>query len=126
MRNTLYTILLVLLSLLAGCSGSDVYRGAWKAMDRDGNKCDIVFDAKRFTIKDSKGMSRAFGYSQNSVRIENATRSYGIKLNDGRAFRITFPVPRNTSKGVISLETGEPLYTIGRADYVVYSDLLKF
>jgi hypothetical protein len=126
MKTLLYTSMLLLLSALVGCSGSDVYRGAWKAMDRNGNKWDIVFDAKSFTLKNAKGITEKYEYTQTSVKIENSTKSYGIKLKDGRAFRITFPLPDNTSKGIISLETSEALYTIGRNEYVEYDELLKF
>jgi hypothetical protein len=28
---------------LASCSGSETYRGAWKAMDKEGEKFELVF-----------------------------------------------------------------------------------
>lgn len=126
MKAFLYLTALVLLSLLPGCSGSDVYRGAWKAMDREGHKCNLSFAAKSFTIQCGAAKPETYGYTQHSVKIENSTRSYGIELKDGRAFRITFPLPGNADKGLISLETGEALYTIGRTDYVAYNELLRF
>ncbi|MEO6732120.1 MAG: hypothetical protein ABIN01_12960 [Ferruginibacter sp.] len=125
MKTFLYTTMLILLSTLIGCSGSDAYRGNWKAMDKNGNKWDILFDAKSFTVKNSEGISEKYEYTQNSVKIENAIKSYGIKLKDGRVFTISFPLANNTSKGIISLETKEPLYTIGRNEYVEYADLFK-
>lgn len=127
MKQLIYLSLILLSFIMPGCSGSDVYRGNWKAMDRSGNKWDISFDAKSFTLKNAKGESEQYGYSQTSIRIENSTRSYGIKLKDGRAFRITFPLPGNTSKGIINNEsTNEALYTIGRNNYVEFMELLKF
>ncbi len=126
MRTSIYTSLLLLLFTLAGCSGSDVYRGDWKAMDRSGNKSDISFDAKNFTMKSTEGTTENYGYSQIGIEIQNSIRRYKIKLQDGRVFAVSFPLPNNTSKGIISLETGEALYTIGRDEYVEFSELLTF
>jgi major membrane immunogen (membrane-anchored lipoprotein) len=125
MRTFFSTTVLVSLLILAGCKGSDVYRGNWKALDKNGNKWDIIFDATTFTVKNDKGLSEKYEYTQNSVKIESSVRSYGIKLKDGRAFRISFPLADNVTKGIISLETNEPLYTIGRTEYVDYNDLFK-
>lgn len=124
MKTFVYAASLVLLSAITGCSGSDTYRGAWKAMDMKGNKWAIIFYADSFTVKNDKGIAETYQYTQNAVKIENAKRSYGITLKDGRAFTITFPIAGNTSKGLISLATSEALYTIGRNDYVEFAELL--
>ena len=41
--------------LLGACSGSESYRGEWKAVASDGSKAEITFAAKSFTVKDEKG-----------------------------------------------------------------------
>ncbi len=50
----------ILVTILFACSGSDVYRGSWKAMDTNGGKFEIIFDAKNFAIKDSVGREIKF------------------------------------------------------------------
>lgn len=117
--------MLVLLPFLTACKGSDVYRGTWKALDRNGNKSEIVFDANSFAIKQPNGQVETFSYTQNSVLIRNSTRQYGIKLKDGRSFYVIFPIADNTSKAYITLGTMEAVYTIGRADYVPFDELFK-
>ncbi|OJW40779.1 MAG: hypothetical protein BGO56_08070 [Sphingobacteriales bacterium 48-107] len=117
--------MLILLSVLAGCRGSDVYRGDWKALDRKGNKTEITFDAKRFTVNYENGTTETLAYTQNSISIRNSTRKYGIKLKDGRFFYIYFPLSGETSKGCITLESMEPIYTIGRTDYVPFDEIIK-
>lgn len=117
--------LLIFMSII-GCSGSANYRGNWKAMDMKGNKWDMVFDENRFTISNNKGIVETYDYIQTSIKIENAVKSFGIKLKDGRGFIITFPLPKNNAKGIINHEsTSEALYTIGRSDYVSFQELMK-
>jgi hypothetical protein len=126
MKATLQVCCMLLLIVLSACSGSDTYRGDWKAKDISGNKWDMHFDAKTFTLKNDQGLKEQYNYSQVSVKFENSIRSYGIKLKDGRAFRITFPIPGNTDKGIIHHETtSEAVYSIGRNEYVDFAELIK-
>ncbi len=111
--------------LLIGCSGSDTYRGSWKATDSQGAKLEIFFEAKIFTIKDSIGESKKFDYTQNSVQSENSVETYGIKLGDGRGYQINFPNANDESLGIIKDENGNPIYTISRKDYIKYEDIFK-
>jgi hypothetical protein len=122
-----FTVLLlgVLIVFLVGCSGSESYRGSWKAMDANGAKYEIFFDAKSFTVKDSTGKSEKYDYTQNSVKIENSLKTYGIKLGDGRGYQINFPNARNETLGLIKDENGNPIYTISRNAYTSYEDIYK-
>ena len=116
-------LLVVCILLLAGCSGSDSYRGSWKATDMGGNKFDILFDAKSFEIKDTTGKAVTFDYTQNSVKIENSIRTYGLHLADGRVYNLRFPFANDTGKALILLENNEPIYTISRDSYIEYKDI---
>ena len=115
--------LAVLTSILVSCSGSDTYRGLWKATDPNGNKFDITFDAKSFVIKDTLGKSNRYEYTQNSVKTENSVETYGIKLEDGRGYLINFPNAKDESVGLIFDENGKGLYTISRDNYISYDDI---
>jgi hypothetical protein len=115
--------LLVFIVGLTGCSGSDVYQGNWKATDSEGNRFEIDFMPKSFKVNDLKGKIVAYEYTQNSVKIENSVKTYGIKLSDGRMFKIFFPLADDTSKGVLMLSNDEPLYTLCRTEYIEYKDL---
>ena len=125
MKNYLNLILVSGILFLASCSGSDVYQGNWKATDANGRKFEINFEPKKFSIKDDNGKVANYEYTQNSVKIENSVKTYGIQLSDGRAYSISFPIANETSKGIILLENNEPLYTISRTSYIGYSDLYK-
>ena len=125
MRKISITILGILAIILIGCSGSETYRGSWKALNSKGNKFEISFDAKSFTIKDSLGKVEKYEYSQNSVSIENSVSTYGIQLEDGRKYEINFPNSKNESLGLLKDENGNPIYTIGRKNYVNYEDIFK-
>lgn len=113
------------LVLLGSCSGSDVYQGNWKATDADGEKYEINFEPQSFSIKDKTGKSDKFDYTQNSVKIENDVKTYGIQVSDGRTYCIFFPIANDTSKAVILLHNNQPLYTISRTSYIQYKELYK-
>jgi hypothetical protein len=49
------TSALIFIVILSGCSGSEVYQGIWKATDSEGNKFEIDFEPKSFTVKDANG-----------------------------------------------------------------------
>lgn len=125
MRNVFSLLPVIFILLLIACSGSDTYRGSWKAMDSNGRKWEIVFDEKSFTVRDSTGKNEKYDYTQNAVNVENSVETYGIQLGDGRKYQINFPVADDESKGLIKDENGNPMYTIGRKDYVQYEDLFK-
>lgn len=91
----------------------------------NGVKFEISFEEHRLSIKNSSGKSQEYEYSQNSVKMENSVKTYGIKLGDGRAYQIVFPSANDASKGIISLENNQPLYTISRTSYIFYNDLYK-
>lgn len=125
MKKVSITLLAILAVILVGCSGSDTYRGSWKATDSKGAKFELFFDAKNFTVKDSSGKSEKYNYSQNSVEIENSVATYGIQLGDGRGYQINFPNADNETLGLIKDENGNPIYTISRKDYIKYEDIYK-
>ena len=125
MKNLKIFSLALLLSILVSCSGSDTYRGLWKATDPNGNKFEITFDAKSFVIKDTLGKSNSYEYTQNSVKTENSVETYGIKLDDGRGYQINFPNAKDESVGLIFDQNGKGLYTISRDAYISYDDIYK-
>jgi len=125
MKKISITLLAILSVILVGCSGSDTYRGSWKATDSKGGKFEIFFDAKNFTVKNSSGKSEKYDYTQNSVVIENSVTTYGIQLGDGRGYQINFPNADNETLGFIKDENGNPIYTISRKDYRQYEDVYK-
>lgn len=113
----------LLLISLYSCSGSDTYRGLWKALNVKGEKLEINFEAKNLTIKDSAGQIKTYEYKQNSVSIQNAVETYGIQVSDGKAYSINFPVANDETMGVIKDAAGIPLYIIGRSRYVQYEEI---
>ena len=125
MKNYIRVVLLAFSLVLASCSGSDIYQGDWKATDTHGTHFEIHFGPKSFSITDTNGKAVNYEYTQNSVKIENSVRTYGIKLKDGRGYSIFFPITDETGKGVILLENTEPAYTISRTSYIQYNDLYK-
>jgi len=125
MKKLIPLFLLFFTIIFAGCSGSDTYRGSWKAMDANGAKYEIVFEADSFSIKDSTGEIKKFEYDQHSVQIQNSVRTYGIRLSDGRGYQINFPIADNIITGLINDENGNLIYTIDRNSYVKYEDIYK-
>jgi len=118
--TALFTLALIALS---GCSGSDTYLGEWKGTDINGDKYILSFKAKNFFIKRASGDSLNFEYTQNSVNIENSVRTYGIKLNDGRAYNILFPIANDDSKCLMTMENGKPVYTLSRTSYLSQDEI---
>ncbi len=123
MRNAINFLLALVLISLYSCSGSDTYRGLWKALDERGEKFEINFDAKSFTVKDSTGQIKTYKYKQNSVSIQNSVETYGIQVSDGKSYLINFPIANDETKGVIKDGSGRPLYIIGRSGYVKYEEV---
>ena len=125
MKNISLWLIGACMLFLAACSGSDTYRGAWKATDASGHKFELIFEAKKFTVKDSTGSITPFVYTQNRVSIKNSVETYGIQLKDGRSYQITFPVKDNEQVGLILDQNGNHLYTISRTGYTTYDALYK-
>ena len=119
---TNFLIGLVIISLYS-CSGSDTYRGLWKAINEKGEKFEINFDAKSFTVKDSSGKIDSYTYKQNSVSIKNSIETYGIQVSNGKSYSIHFPVADDETKGAIQDANGRPVYIIGRSGYIKYEDV---
>ena len=116
-------ILIALITIVLGaCAGSDTYRGEWKATNEQGEHLDITFDEKEFSITEN-GETETFGYSQNQVNISNSVETYGIKLSDGRSFKIHFPIADDESKGAILDANDRPVFIISRKDYIGYEDV---
>lgn len=117
-------LLFLSLILLSSCEGSDAYQGKWKAMNAKGEKFEIDFSPKSFSIKDSLGKSQSYNYTQNSIKSENSIESYGILLKDGRGYLIYFPL-KDESVGLIKDENGEQMFTISRKKYITYEEIYK-
>ena len=115
--------LLTLVLFFASCSGSDVYRGDWKATNMEGAHADIHFEEKSMWIMHADGKKSEYEYTQNEVKNENGVRSFGIKLGDGRKLQMYFPLTEDSSKGLILDANSHVLYTISRDTYLHYNDL---
>ncbi|RZJ68475.1 MAG: glycosyl transferase [Flavobacterium sp.] len=116
---------LLLAFLLAACAGSDSYRGKWKATNADGEKAELNFKEKLFSITEASGKKSDYEYTQNSVKYENGKQSYGITLSDGRGYQIVFPNSDDETVGIITDENGAPMFTISRKEYLTYEDVYK-
>jgi hypothetical protein len=125
MKSLSLLLIAIATIFLSSCEGSDTYRGSWNALNAEGKKCNISFDAKNFSVKDSGGVSKDYQYSQNSVSIKNASKTYRIEISDGRNYLIRFPKADRDSIGLILDENGGLLFTISRNDYVTYDDIYK-
>jgi hypothetical protein len=125
MKKTTNFLLVSVIIFLHSCSGSDTYRGLWKATDPGGEKFEITFDAKNLSVKDSTGKISKFEYSQNSISIQNSVETYGIKIKDGRGYLIIFPIADDESKGIITDAAGNLVYTISKQEYIKYADIYK-
>lgn len=125
MKTTIAIFLGTLVLLITACKGSDAYRGAWKAMDKSGHKYDLVFEAEKLTVKDSTGKSEVYKYSQNEVNIQGSTETYGIVLEDGRRFKMNFPIANDESTGFMLDQNDVLMFTISRTKYINYGDNQK-
>ncbi len=121
--NKIFLTFLFIISL-SSCDGSDDYQGKWKALDSAGNKFEISFSPRTFSIKDSLGKTNEHSYLQNAFKHENAVDTYGIKLDDGRGYEILFP-KKDESVGIIKDENGKIMFTISRHKYLSYDEIYK-
>ncbi|OQP59482.1 hypothetical protein A3860_37685 [Niastella vici] len=125
MNRILFLFASLIVIMLAACSGSKTYRGSWKAADANGQRFELFFDAKSFSIKDTAGGKKQYDYTQNSISIENSVETYGIELADGRSYQINFPNSSDETVGLIKDGNGMPIYTISRNGYLNYGDIFK-
>lgn len=110
--------------LLFSCEGSESCQGKWKAMDEKGDKFEITFTPKTFSLRDSNGKLHEYNYTQNSIKSENSIETYGILLQDGRGYQIYFPM-KDESVGLIKDENGNQMFTISRKDFITYDEIYK-
>lgn len=110
---------------MVACSGSDTFRGTWKAVGMNDEKFEINFDAKKFIIKDIDGQEQEYEYTQNSVKVVNSVKTYGIQTGDGRCYFIHFPKSTDADIAIIKDENEKPLYVISRKEYTAYNDVYK-
>ena len=122
MKKSTLILIALLTTILISCSGSDVYRGKWKATNKSGEKFEIVFKEKEFAITNN-GETKSFEYKQMSINIENSVETYGIKLEDGRSLHIQFPIGSTETKGAILDANKRPVYIIDRNNYIGYKDV---
>ena len=113
------------LIMLVSCSGSETYRGDWKATDTKGNQYEINFQEKSFTIQDGSGDKTQYDYIQNEVQNDNGVMSYGIKLGDGRKLQVRFPFDADQTKGFILDANNHVMYTISRDRYMKYEEVYQ-
>lgn len=123
MRKRILILSLLVLFLYA-CNGSGTFQGKWKAMNPEGERFEIEFKPKQFSIIDSTGKAVLHDYVQNSVKSENSIETYGIRLSDGRGYQIYFP-KNDESVGLILDENGVQMFTISRKDYITYDAIYK-
>lgn len=116
MKNISISIIAFFTFIIVGCSGSDTYRGNWKATSEDGTQSDLVFGENDLSVT-VNGETKHFEYTQNSVE------TYGVKLGDGRVIQIHFPIANDESKGAILDANGRPIYIISRDAYLGYEDV---
>lgn len=122
MKKTKRVLIAAFLLLLIACSGSDTYRGLWKATNAEGKQLDILFDEKELRISQEE-QTETYQYTQNSINISNGIKTYGIQLNDGRVFQIQFPIPDDDSKAAMLDANGSPVFIISRDEYLGYKEV---
>lgn len=78
-------IMLSMLILLVGCSGSKTYQGIWHVQNSEGQNSTINFRDKKLSIDGDE-----YEYTQDAVGFENGIKYYGIVQN-GKHYSIIFP-----------------------------------
>lgn len=104
--------------MLTACKGSDQYRGSWKVTGANGEQFVFHFLEKSLVTTGTSGESDTIDYIQNSIKIENGIRSYGIHLSNGYQYLIVFPVKGDDNKAKITNSEGGTLFTMGRSVYI--------
>ena len=111
------------LCLLLACSGSDTYRGNWKAVSDDGNQFDMIFQEDQMIFKMSDTDSTVFNYSQMGISIRGGRSQDIIRLEGGTRYFIQFPVDDDESKGLILDSFGEKRYSINRTNHMPLDEI---
>jgi len=127
MKKLNYLIAALFVLFLSACSGSETYRGTWKATNPAGEKFELLFDEKLLTIKDNNtGGETSSSYSQNQINISNHVETYGIVVEDFGTCQVHFPYISGESEGFIYDASGNLMYTIGRDEYISPSEFPSF
>lgn len=63
MKKVSIVLLGILVVILVGCSGLDIYCGLWKVIDVNGVKFELFFNVKDFIVRNSFGKKEKFEYS---------------------------------------------------------------
>ncbi|MDO5073730.1 MAG: glycosyl transferase [Neisseria animaloris] len=109
--------------LLNGCSGSETYRGTWKAMDTNNVPMEIVFEEKQFTLSDlQKNTKKTYRYSQNTIQYENGKRRYGIQVENGASFSIAFPFQNDEERAMLIAPDNTVVMTLDRTKHLPLKD----
>lgn len=116
----------LLILLACGCKGSDFYQGTWKSLNTEHEPYQISFSPDTIVISNDSAVIVKKHYTQISFSIESSSRKYGIKLDDGRSFTISFPNGNEPKKGAIIDQNGFVVYTIGQDDYYEYKEIFGF
>ena len=104
--------------LLGACSGSESYRGEWKAVASDGSKAEITFAKKSFTIKDEKAKKPSTNTLRTNTNSESGRTSYGIDIKNASEARIVFPFKGKTDRATMVAPDDTILYMLDRHAYV--------
>lgn len=111
--------------LLLSCKGSDTYQGTWKVTDAKGEHLTFHFQPKQLIVE-KEGLLDSIDYKQNSIRWENGKSTYGIQLDNGLSYNISFPISKQKDKAIILTEEEIPIYVISRTEYIDYDEFYKF
>ncbi len=125
MKPILQLLFFAALVTLNSCSGSEDYRGDWKATDPQGNQFEINFEEKSLSLRNSNGELTQYDYTQNEVINDAGVLSYGIQLGDGRKLQVRFPFDTDLSKGFILDANNHVMYTICRTRYMRYEEVYQ-
>ncbi len=106
--------------LFTSCSGSETYRGKWFGTGPNEEVVEFIFEENKFVLLEGDSQ-KEYEYSQNSVKFENSSETYGIKTDDGKTFQLHFP--SESTKGAFLDSNGNILYIIGREKGVKYEDV---
>lgn len=95
-------------------------------MNRYGEKSEICFEAKKFSVTNEELEKQEFAYKQTAIKINDGIKTYEIKFTDGREARIRFPIPKNYEMAIILDANNRILFTLGRREYLTYDDIYDF
>lgn len=106
-----------------GCKGSDFYQGSWKSLNTEQEPYRISFTPDSLFISNDTAVLVKEHYTQRSFQVQSGARKYGIQLDDGRTFTISFPSGNGPKKGAIIDQNGFVVYTLGEDDYYEYKEI---